>query len=91
MGFNSGFKGLIVNATMISTNLSRTEVHLQFIQKFSPCFKEKSLRHKYKPELVKIIVLCCESHKREINTICWQNADVLGVPYGNTCSYLWAL
>jgi hypothetical protein len=53
MGFNSTFKGLIVNATMISTNLPRTEVHLHCIQKFNPSFKEKSLHHKYKPVLGK--------------------------------------
>jgi hypothetical protein len=69
---------LILNATMIYTNPSSTEVQLHFIQKFS--------------DLVgKIIVLCCDSHKRLLSTVCGQNAEVLRVRYGNTCSYLWTL
>jgi hypothetical protein len=38
-----------------------------------------------------VIAVCCEIHTKHINTLCWQNVELLNVRPGGTYSNHWAL
>jgi len=72
------------NCTFV--NSARRERHLSGFYKLCLCLTKENapfcVTNTDRLILIETITFCSETHMRFLNTLCWQNAEILNVPAG---------